>query len=101
VQRIHAVPFSAINCFIRRRWRIFYKTRGGTMKLGELIADLCTYAASADQNIMEMEVLVHTVDQGDSMFPAVAYIVENAEKGTKAVHFDAPQTDAEEQAESA
>lgn len=71
------------------------------MKLGELIADLCTYAASADQNIMEMEVLVHTVGQGDSMFPAVAYIVENAEKCTKAVHFDAPQPEAEQQEESA
>ena len=61
------------------------------MKLGELIADLCIHAAHTGQNIMEMEVLIHTVDQGDRMFPAAPYIVENPESGAKAVHFDAPQ----------
>lgn len=72
------------------------------MKLGELIADLCMHAAHTGQNVMEMDVLVHTVDRGDEMFPAIAYMVENTEDGTMAVHFDAPQPEpAEQQEESA
>lgn len=70
------------------------------MKLGELIADLCIHAANTGQNVMEMDVLVHTVDRGDEMFPAIPYIVENADDGRKAVHFDAPQPE-EEQEENA
>ena len=69
------------------------------MKLGELIADLCVHAANTGQNVMEMDVLVHTVNQDDKMFPAMPYIVENKEDGTKAVHFDAPQPEPTEQQE--
>ena len=72
------------------------------MKLGELIAVLCTHELESGENIMQLDVLVHTPGSGEGMVPAEAYVLEN-ENGVKVVHFDAAavKTEAEPEQEPA